>query len=307
MGRDRSRILSLLGYQRPSGTVNHSRRRAAKAMKVKHPRLPCALAIGGLDPGGGAGLAADLRAFAAAGVFGCAVASVLTVQSTAGLRAVRAVAPELVVAQAKEVLRNQRVRAVKVGALGTVANVRAVTRLLEGYRGVPVVVDTPMLPTRGRAGARLLAAGAVGTLWELLRLASLVTVNVDEVQALLGLGVRVRDVEEAREAAKRLVAMGPRAVIVKGGHLRGPVATDVLAVGAQVTELQARRVPVGAVHGTGCVLASLIAGRLARRAGRGRVVLDELTSAIRWAKRTHHAALARASDVGRGMRVLVLG
>ena len=93
--------------------------------------VPCALAIGGLDPGGGAGLAADLRAFAAAGAFGCAVAAVLTVQSTAGLRAVMPLPAQDVTAQAVEVLRHQRVRAVKVGALGTAANVRAVARLLE--------------------------------------------------------------------------------------------------------------------------------------------------------------------------------
>ena len=247
-------------------------------------------------------MAADLRAFAAAGVFGCAVASVITVQSTAGLRSVRAVSPDLVVAQAAEVLQHQRVRAVKVGALGTVANVRAVTRLLEGYPGVPLVVDTPMLPTRG--GARLLAKRAVGPLLDLIRLASLVTVNVDEVEALSG--ASVRSVREARDAAGRLVGAGARAVLVKGGHLRGPIAADVLVFGSKAIELRAPRLRVGAVHGTGCTLASLIAGRLARRSSRGRVGHDELVSAIRWAKRVHHAALGTAADVGHGMRVLAL-
>src|SRR5215472_11976678 len=92
--------------------------------------LPCALAIGGLDPGGGAGVIADVRAFAAAGAFGCAAVAILTVQSTAGLRSVRPVAPRDLEEQAAEVLRHQRVRAVKVGALGTAANVRAVAKLL---------------------------------------------------------------------------------------------------------------------------------------------------------------------------------
>lgn len=272
-------------------------------MNSKHSPQPCALAIGGLDPGGGAGLAADLRAFAAAGVFGCAVASVLTVQSTAGLRAVRVVPPRLVVAQAEEVLRHQRVRAVKVGALGSVANVRAVARLLEGHRSIPVVVDTPMLPTRGTA--RLLAANALGALRDLLRLATVVTVNVDEVETLLG--ERVSSVAQAREAATRLAKTGPRAVLVKGGHLRGPFAVDVLATAVELLELRSRRLRVGAVHGTGCTLASLIAGVLARRSSRARVEDGEIVAAVRWAKGVHYRALARAVDVGRGMSVLVLG
>ena len=121
--------------------------------------LPCALAIGGLDPGGGAGIAADLRAFAAAGAFGCAAAAVLTVQSTGGLRSVRSVPARELSAQVNEVMRHQRVRAVKVGALGGRENVRAVAKLLGRHADVPVVVDTPMLPTRGKG--RLLAAGAL--------------------------------------------------------------------------------------------------------------------------------------------------
>ena len=270
-------------------------------MSTKHPRLPCALAIGGLDPGGGAGLAADLRAFTAAGVFGCAVASALTVQSTVGLRAVRPVAPDLVVAQAVEVLRHQRVRAVKVGALGSAANVGAVTGLLGRYRGIPVVVDTPMLPTRGKA--RLLPANAVDALWKLLRLAAVVTVNVDEVQALSG--KRVRNVAEAREAAEMLATLGVRATLIKGGHLKGPFAVDVLAMGSELIELRAQRLLVGAVHGTGCALASLIAGRLAQRPSRGRVGDEQIVAAIRWARRVHHRALATAAEAGQGMRVLV--
>jgi hydroxymethylpyrimidine/phosphomethylpyrimidine kinase len=215
---------------------------------------------------------------------------------------VHAVSPRHVVAQATEVLRHQRVRAVKVGALGTAANVRAVTRLLEGYRGIPVVVDTPLIPTRGRP--RLLAANAVRALLGLLRVASVATVNADEAEALLG--ARVGDVSDAREAATRLATMGPHAVLVKGGHLKGPFAVDVLAIGKEVIEFRARRLRVGAVHGTGCVLASLIAGWLARRPSRGRVEDQEIVAAIRQARRAHRRALARAADMGTGMRVLVL-
>jgi hydroxymethylpyrimidine/phosphomethylpyrimidine kinase len=261
----------------------------------------CALAIGGLDPGGGAGLAADLRAFAAAGVFGCAAAAVLTVQSTAGLVSVRALPAREVVAQASEVLRRQRVRAVKVGALGSEANVRAVARLLARHPDVPIVVDTPMLPTRG--GPRLLAPPAVVALKEhLVARATLVTVNLKEAEALLG--ERIRTVSEAHDAARALVSAGARAALVKGGHMQGPQAIDVLSTGGEVIELRARRLSRSAAHGTGCTLASLIAGRIARRTG---AALDtrELVAAIRWAKRVHHAALSRAVRVGQGMRVLV--
>ncbi|HEY3819418.1 MAG TPA: bifunctional hydroxymethylpyrimidine kinase/phosphomethylpyrimidine kinase [Polyangiaceae bacterium] len=273
-------------------------------MKAAVGKAPCALAIGGLDPGGGAGLAADLRAFGAAGVFGGAAVAVVTVQSTAGLRSARAVPAREVAAQAGEVLRHQRVRAVKIGALGSESNVRAVASLLGRYPGVPVVVDTPMLPTRGKA--RLLSAGAVAALRdELLPRATLVTVNAEEAHALVG--EPVPTVGAAHDAARALVKMGARAALVKGGHLgpaTGPSAIDVLAIGGQVVELRARRLAIGAVHGTGCTLASLIAGRLATRDG-ARVDAEGLVAAIRWAKRVHHAALARAADVGGAMRVVV--
>ncbi len=264
-------------------------------------RLSCALAIGGLDPGGGAGLAADLRAFAAAGVFGCAAASLITVQSTAGLRGVRPVPSQDMVAQVAEVLRHQRVRAVKVGALGSEANVRALARLLARHDSIPVVLDTPILPTRGRT--RLLSVRAVAAVKkELMAVATLVTVNLAEARALLG--EPVRTVAEAHDAARALVSTGARAVLVKGGHMEGEVATDVLALGGTVTEFRAHRLVLPPVHGAGCTLASLVAGRIARRATDG-LEDAEIIAAMRWAKRVHHAALAKAVDVGHGMRVLV--
>jgi hydroxymethylpyrimidine/phosphomethylpyrimidine kinase len=262
---------------------------------------PCALAIGGLDPGGGAGIAADLRAFEAAGAFGCAAVALVTVQSTAGLRSARPVSAREVTAQAQEVLCHQRVRAIKVGALGSTDNTRAVARLLAKNADIPSVVDTPIRPTRGRA--RLTADGALAAVRaRLLPQATLLTANLAEVHALLG--ERVRSVSEAHDAARALTRAGPRAVLVKGGHLRGPDAIDVLAIDGEVIELRAPRLTVGEVHGTGCTLASLVAGRLACRTPE-RVDRDTLVDAIRWAKRTHHAALRRAVKVGDGQRVLI--
>jgi hydroxymethylpyrimidine/phosphomethylpyrimidine kinase len=325
---------------------------ASSARSPRSPRAPaaprssCALAIGGLDPGGGAGIAADLRAFSAAGAFGCAAVAVLTVQSTAGLKHVRDVPAREVVAAATEVLRNQRVRAVKVGALGSRENVRAVAKLLAAHPGVPVIIDTPIAPTRGpevrpqagrhpegaesevrpqagrhpegaesevrpQAGRhpegagnpRLLAVGALAALRDsLLPTATLVTANLDEVHALLG--ERVRTVGEAHDAARALATLSAGAALVKGGHMQGTYAIDVLAVEGEVIELRARRLSIAPTHGTGCTFASLIAGRLAVR-GPAHVDRDTLVSAVRWAKRVHHAALARALDVGKGLRVLV--
>jgi hydroxymethylpyrimidine/phosphomethylpyrimidine kinase len=271
-------------------------------MAIRPRSATCALAIAGLDPGGGAGIAADLRAFAAAGVFGSAAVTLVTVQSTVGARAVRVLPARLVRAQIEEVLRNQRVRAIKIGALGSRENVLAVARILRGCRGTPCVVDTPIAATRG--GARLLTEPALKALREhLLPRATLVTANVDEMQALVG--VRVRSVAEARDAARVLVASGVRAALVKGGHLEGPNAIDVMVIDDDVIELRARRLPTPEIHGTGCTFASLIAGRLARRRT-ARATLDgrALVDAVRWAKRVHHASLRAALNVGKGMRVL---
>jgi hydroxymethylpyrimidine/phosphomethylpyrimidine kinase len=261
----------------------------------------CALTIAGLDPGGGAGVAADLRAFHAAGAFGCAVVALLTVQSTDGLVGSKAVPAKLVVAQAAEVVRAQSVRAVKLGALGSPANVRAVARWLGTLGAMPVVLDPVMLPTRG--DARLLAVRGVEVLRDvLLPRATLVTANAPEAAALTGR--RVRTVDDARRAATRLVELGARNALVKGGHLATrDEAVDVLALeGGRVVDLSAPRQALPPTHGGGCILASLIAGRLAATADRGRPasVLDT----VRFARGLHQRALRDALRVGGAMRVL---
>jgi hydroxymethylpyrimidine kinase/phosphomethylpyrimidine kinase len=268
----------------------------------RNRHLPCALAVGGVDPGGGAGVLADLRAFERAGAFGCAAVALTTVQSTAGLRAVHVEPARRLVAELREVLEHQRVRAIKVGALGSLANVRAISRVLLAHPGIPVIVDTPMLPTRGRA--RLIDARALPEVMSsLFSLATLLTVNVAEARAFLG--CHVRSLSDARDAARALAGRGARAVLVKGGHLRGPFATDVLLIDGDVVEIRATRLRGGPVHGTGCILASLVAGRLACILEEGLPDRGVLLSVVRWAKRIHHAALAGAVRVGRGMRVMV--
>lgn len=261
--------------------------------------MPCVLLVGGLDPGGGAGVLADARAVARAGAFGCAAVAVQTVQSTSGMRSATPVPSRQLIAECTEVVKHQRVRAIKVGALGSNDNVKAVGDFLAIHRDVPSVVDTPMLPTRGRA--RLLDERGVRMLRQrVIPRATLVTANAPEAEALTGL--RVTRLDEAREAAKALLALGAHAVLLKGGHLdsgRGPRAVDVFATRDRVITLAAARLRVKPFHGGGCTLASLIAGRLA--------TADDpfdLEPAVRWAKRAHHAALARTTDVGGDLRVL---
>jgi hydroxymethylpyrimidine/phosphomethylpyrimidine kinase len=220
----------------------------------------------------------------------------LTVQSTSGLRAARPLRPAEVLAQAREIMRAQRVRAIKTGALGSLANVRAAAQLLSRHAHLPTVVDAVMLPTRGRS--RLLARSAVrGLRAMLLPRAWLLTANAPEAEALTGL--RVTSVEEAADAARALCRLGAHAALVKGGHLHGREAIDVLATGESVHELALPRVRAAAMHGTGCTLASLVAGRVAARPA------STPLSAVRWAKSVHHAAITRARDVGGDLRVLV--
>jgi hydroxymethylpyrimidine/phosphomethylpyrimidine kinase len=269
-------------------------------------RVACALAIGGVDPGGGAGLLADLRAFHACGVFGCAVVALVTVQSTDGLVESWPVAAALVVKQATEVMRVERVLAVKLGALGSVANVRAVARWLSRTPAVPVVLDPVMSPTRGLS--RLLAESATEAMRdELLSRATLVTANAHEAAALTG--APVRTVADAIRAARTLVTLGAEAALVKGGHLRPRRTRDVVDVlalrGGDVHELHGPRLPLPPTHGGGCVLASLIAGELARAAAARGARGPSLVTAVRRARRMHQRALVEAIDIGGAMRVLV--
>ena len=283
-----------------------SRARTKLPKLPKLPPLACVLAIGGLDPGGGAGILADARAISRAGAFACAAVAVLTVQSTSGMRAATAVAKRELVAECTEVLKHQRVRAIKVGALGSDENTRAIGDFLAIHRDVPAVVDTVMVPTRGRA--RLLEERAVATLRDrVLPHAALVTVNAPEAEVLTGR--RVTRLDEAHDAALALLRLGCRAVLVKGGHLGGALAVDLFAMRTttpEVLELSAPRLALPPVHGGGCALASLIAGRLALEAAAyaadpARALLE----AVRWAKGVHHEALIRARDVGGDLRILL--
>lgn len=264
---------------------------------------PCALSVAGLDPSGGAGFLADLKAFHAAGAWGCAVAAVLTVQSTAGLASAHPIDSSLVRAQAERLFQDQNIRAWKTGALGSTDNVALAVALSQEHPGVPLVVDPVIVATRTDTGARLLDDRALIALRRLVARSILVTPNVDETEALLG--ARVESVEQAKDAAVALVAMGARAALVKGGHLTGPTAIDVLATRTGVHLIEAPRVALaGDFHGGGCTLSALIAGRLAGLDGA--VGDDALEAAVRWSKERLTRAIVRCVRVGEGLRVLAL-
>jgi hydroxymethylpyrimidine/phosphomethylpyrimidine kinase len=253
------------------------------------------LAVGGLDPSGGAGVVVDVAAVRAAGAHGAAVIAVSTVQSGLGfVRSTPAPAGE-VIAAAEAVLATHDVRAVKTGALGSAAVVAAVADLLARHGAPPAVVDPVLASTTG--GTLLDDAGAGALRERLLPLAALVTPNAIEAAALSG--TPIASVDDMHTAAARLLALGASAVLVKGGHLAGPEVVDVFADRAgRRRELRAPRIARGEVRGTGCALASLIAGHLAL----GR----DLTESIARAWSGLHAALRAAYAIGDGPLVLGL-
>ena len=233
--------------------------------------VPVALAIAGSDSGGGAGIQADLKAFARCGVHGTTAITAITAQNTVGVQAIEAVAPQMILAQVRAVCGDIRVDAVKVGMLGTVESVRAVALALDELPGdIPVVVDPVMV---AESGARLLDTEAQGALIEqIVPRASVLTPNLPEARVLSERAVEPRvdsadeatQTREAEELARALLALGPRAVVVTGGHRRR--AVDVfLAAGGQsdVVEIAGERHPDGAAHGSGCTHSSLLAAQLA--------------------------------------------
>jgi hydroxymethylpyrimidine/phosphomethylpyrimidine kinase len=219
---------------------------------------PVALTIAGSDSGGGAGIQADLKAFARCGVHGMSAITAITAQSTVGVSAIHEVPPEIVLAQVRAVVADIGVDAIKVGMLGTARVTRAVAVALEELSpGTPVVVDPVMV---AESGARLLEADAERALiGEILPRATVLTPNLPEARALAG---TAEGEEEPGELARALIALGPSAVVVTGGH--GGRAVDLyLDASGRLTEIAGERHPDGAAHGSGCTHSSLLAARLA--------------------------------------------
>jgi len=251
--------------------------------------VPRALTIAGSDSGGGAGIQADLKVFLALGCHGMSAVTALTAQNTVGVSGIHAVPADFVAAQVDAVATDIGVDAAKTGML---ANSKIVAATADAIRAnhIPNLVVDPVFVAKSRD--HLLEPDAVAALREeVLPLATIVTPNLYEAGGLLG-GEEIGDLNQMREAARALHKLGPQAVLVKGGHLPGDRAVDVLFDGTNITELDGPRFDTEDTHGTGCALSAAIAARLAR----GDAVLD----AVRFAKGFVAGAIQHGLRIGRG-------
>jgi hydroxymethylpyrimidine/phosphomethylpyrimidine kinase len=260
---------------------------------------PVVLAIGGLDPSGGAGVAMDASAIAAAGAHPCVLVTALTVQSTKGCADVEPVAEPVFRAQLAHLVAAQNPAVVKLGALGAAGVAEAVAEFLATYTGL-VVVDPVASASVAVAGRPLASEGAREVLLQrILPRATVLCANGPELAALSGLPSV--DLDSSVLASRALVARGARAVYAKAGHWLTPAADDALVFADATHVFSAPRLDVADVHGTGCALASLLAGRLALLGGHDDATLVE---ASRWAKGVLFRALETPIVVGEGQRVV---
>jgi len=223
---------------------------------VNEARIPTVLSIAGSDSGGGAGIQADLKAFARCGVHGMTAITAITAQNTLGVNAAEAISPELIVAQVRAVAEDIGVDAVKIGMLGTAETVEAVVEALALVGDATVVVDPVMV---AESGAVLLDEEARTVLVErLLPLATVVTPNIPEARGLTEAG----ESDSQEDLAREVLALGPGAVVVTGGHSERVV--DLFFDGREAVEIGGERHPDGASHGSGCTHSSALAAFLAR-------------------------------------------
>lgn len=293
-------ISAVLGAPDPVAAAAALRSRVDEAMVRRGQDAPVepsphraasALTVAGSDSGGGAGIQADIKAISARGVYAASVLTALTAQNTREVRAIHPVPPGFVRAQLDAVFEDIRVDATKVGMLASSELVQAVASGLRAHEAQNVVVDPVMV---AKSGDRLLAADAVASLRErLLPLATLITPNLPEAADLLG-RPSIEDREGMRAAALALLELGPRFVLLKGGHLDDPSASDDLLVGSDGSEVwyRAARVSTRNTHGTGCTLSAAIAAELATG--------QPVKSAVGAAKLYLEGALRHADRLGVG-------
>ncbi|MGA8295488.1 MAG: bifunctional hydroxymethylpyrimidine kinase/phosphomethylpyrimidine kinase [Acidimicrobiales bacterium] len=261
-------------------------------MSLPSTAPPVALTIAGTDSGGGAGIAADLRAFSAYGVFGALVVSAVTAQNTLAVRGIQEMSPSFVDAQLAAVLDDLPVAAVKTGMLASAEVVRVVARRAARGELPNLVVDPVMVAA---SGASLVEGDARAAYLELLAQATVVTPNLDEAEVLVGHDVR--DEIEMERAAKELRALGARAVVIKGGHRKDSDAADAVALDDdEVAWLRAPWVDTANVHGTGCTLSAAIAANLAL----GRGVLEAISEAKSFVREGLVASSHRSLGKGPG-------
>ena len=257
-------------------------------LSAQYPVLPRALTIAGSDSGGGAGIQADMKTFSAFGVYGMSVLTAITAQNTVGVQGVETLTPAFIRMQFASVVSDIGVDALKTGMLGTAAVVAAVAAMIADAGLTNLVVDPVMV---AKSGDHLLAEDAVHALrTRLLPLALVITPNVPEAETLVG--GPIETVDDMKAAARRLHTLGPRWVVVKGGHMGGETVTDLLYDGSAFQSLDTPRLATPHTHGTGCTFSAAMTACLAK----GRSVPDAFAAA----KRYTHAAIAAAPGLGHG-------
>jgi hydroxymethylpyrimidine/phosphomethylpyrimidine kinase len=251
--------------------------------------IPVALSIAGSDSSGGAGIQADLKTFAALGVYGASVVTALTAQNTRGVTGIHPVPPAFVTAQLDAVFSDLDVAAVKIGMVAQLATIDAIAAGLTRWSPRHVVLDPVMVAT---SGDRLLDPDAIDALrTKLIPRAALITPNLPEAAALLDEPVASSEAAIERQG-RLLLAMSGGAVLIKGGHGQGAESIDYLITGSGTVALAAPRIATKNTHGTGCSLSSAIAASLARG--------EDLETAVRHAKAWISAAIANADRLGIG-------
>lgn len=252
-------------------------------------KLPVALTIAGSDSGGGAGIQADLKTFAALGVHGTSAITAITAQNTLGVTDIHEVPVRVIRAQIDAVVDDIGVQAAKTGMLASAEIIEAVSTAIRDH-GIKKVVVDPVMVAKG--GARLLHNDAIASLHRyLLPLALVVTPNLPEAEVLLGRSLRTLD--DRRQAARELVGLGPRVAVVKGGHADSDEqAVDVYWDGTDLVELKGRRFDTKNTHGSGCTFSAAIAACLAK--GQGPL------EAVRAAKAFIGGAIEHSLDIGKG-------
>lgn len=249
------------------------------------------LTIAGSDPSGGAGIQADLKAFSALGTYGMSIIAVLTAQSTQGVDGVLPVPTEFIEKQYHSLYKDIKVDAVKMGALANTEVINCVAALLEEYPIPFVVLDTVMI---AKGGHPLLVEDAVSAIRDrMLPLADIITPNIPEAAALLGCVEAITE-EEMIAQGKALLALGPKAVLMKGGHLEADVSPDFLVTNDGVERFVSSRIQTKNTHGTGCTLSASIAALYPEHG---------LSEAVRLAKAYIDGAIANADklEVGKGI------
>ena len=250
---------------------------------------PIALTIAGSDSSGGAGIQADLKTFAAFGVYGASVITALTAQNTKGVTGIHDVPADFVTAQIDAVFSDLDVKAVKIGMVSRREVIDAIAVGLDHWSPKSVVVDPVMVAT---SGDRLLSADAIDAIrTKLFPRATVITPNLPEAAALLDENIAATEADVERQG-RALLAMGCAAVLIKGGHGEGPESVDYLVSRDGIIRLAVARIATKNTHGTGCSLSSAIAAGLAKGEG--------LETAVRQAKTYISAAIARADELGVG-------